>query len=318
MAMQCTTCGEHAGHGLLRFLVGRLASPLAQELAVLVEHHDAPVAVAVGDVDVAVARIDHDGRTACGAGRAPRCCPRRAACRRPNRTCRACRSAAAAFRPGAYFWTMASPLPATQTFLSAIDEAAVDRAGHRGLIAPGADHVAVDVELDDRGRRDRGFLLLVGDVAPVDHVDVVLLARADAAELAGDPVLRQVLRPGWRRPRISARSGPAPAASPNANDSAAADAASRAMLFMVSPPNSDDPSLEFLAAEIDRFDAAHVGDVVERIAVSTRRSAALPLASVPKSLSMPSISELFFENATMICIGVRPASRISSICRCSK
>ena len=64
---------------------------------------------------------------------------------------------------------------------------------------------------------------------------------------------------------------------------------------------------ELLAAEIDRLDAAHVGDVVERIFGSTSRSAALPLASVPKSLSMPSISELFLENDWMICIGVRPA-----------
>jgi hypothetical protein len=77
-----------------------------------------------------------------------------------------------------------------------IDETAVDRARDGGLIAPRSDHVAVGVELDDRGRGDRRLLFLVGDIAPVDHVDVVLRAGADAAKLAGDPALRQVLRPG--------------------------------------------------------------------------------------------------------------------------
>src|SRR5436190_7322233 len=75
---------------------------------------------------------------------------------------------------GPYFWS-----------LVAVDEAAVDRARDGLLVAPRSDHVAVGVELDDRGRRDRGLLLLVGDVAPVHDVDGVLLAHADAAELAG-------------------------------------------------------------------------------------------------------------------------------------
>src|SRR5262245_28805696 len=51
--------GEHAGRAAAGLLLGGLASPLPQELAVLVEHRDAAVAVAVGDVDVAVAGIDH-------------------------------------------------------------------------------------------------------------------------------------------------------------------------------------------------------------------------------------------------------------------
>ena len=54
--------GEDAGCAFLCFLVGCLAAPLAQELSVFVEHHDAAVAVAVGDIDVAVGRIDHDRR----------------------------------------------------------------------------------------------------------------------------------------------------------------------------------------------------------------------------------------------------------------
>src|SRR5204862_4341474 len=51
--------GERAGRGTLGFLVRCLPSPLPQELAVLIEYGDAPVAVTVGDVDVAVAGIDH-------------------------------------------------------------------------------------------------------------------------------------------------------------------------------------------------------------------------------------------------------------------
>jgi hypothetical protein len=53
-------------------------------------------------------------------------------------------------------------------------------------------------------------------------------------------------------------------------------------------------------AEVNRLKRAHVGDVLERVFDKIRRSAALPLASVPNSLSMPSISELLFENAWMI------------------
>jgi hypothetical protein len=40
--------GEHAGHAVLDFLRRPLAAPLAQEFAVLVEHHYAAVAVAIG------------------------------------------------------------------------------------------------------------------------------------------------------------------------------------------------------------------------------------------------------------------------------
>ena len=40
--------------------------------------------------------------------------------------------------------------------------------------------------------------------------------------------------------------------------------------------------------------------------MSTSRSAAFPTPSVPKSLSMPSISELLFENDWITCIGVKP------------
>src|SRR5262249_58347490 len=59
-----------------------------------------------------------------------------------------------------------------------IDEAAMDRAGNRGLVAPRSDHVAVGVESDDRRRGDRRLLLLVGDVAAVYHLDLVLRAPA--------------------------------------------------------------------------------------------------------------------------------------------
>ena len=256
--------GEHAGDVLLGFLLGRLASPLPQEFAGLVEHRDAPVAVAVGDVDVAVARIDHDPRRhvelvlrGVVALAAPRAVDR------------------VEFALGAdlqqqlavrrVFLDDAVGIAGDIDILVAVDEAAVDRVGHRVLVAPGADDVALHVELDDRRRGDRGFLLLVGDVAPVDHVDVVLLGRADAAELAGDPVLRQFLGPAGIDCEFAARSGRCAGTRPSASGSAAAETASRMKLLMVSLPASDVSLLEFLAAEIDGLDTAHVGDVVERI-----------------------------------------------------
>jgi hypothetical protein len=45
---------------------------------------------------------------------------------------------------------------------------------------------------------------------------------------------------------------------------------------------------------------------------STSRSAALPLASVPNSLSMPRASEVPFEKDWITCIGVRPDCTIMS------
>ena len=51
---------ERAARAGLDFLLRRLLSPLAQELSVAVEHRHAPVAVSVGDVDIAVRGIDDD------------------------------------------------------------------------------------------------------------------------------------------------------------------------------------------------------------------------------------------------------------------
>lgn len=48
------------------------------------------------------------------------------------------------------------------------------------------------------------------------------------------------------------------------------------------------------------------------------RSANLPLASVPNSLSMPRAYEKPFENDWITCIGVKPDCTISSISRCSE
>src|SRR5258706_15346033 len=53
---------ENGGRTLLGFLPGRLPSPLPQKFPVAIEHRDAAVAVALGDVNVAVGGVDHNGR----------------------------------------------------------------------------------------------------------------------------------------------------------------------------------------------------------------------------------------------------------------
>src|SRR3954452_15122836 len=63
---------------------------------------------------------------------------------------------------------------------------------------------------------------------------------------------------------------------PSANGSAAADTASRMKPLMVSLPLRI-LLLEFLAAEIDRLDAAHVRDVVERITAEHQQIRGLAL-----------------------------------------
>src|SRR5690242_5982939 len=52
--------GENAPGPCPGFLVGSLSAPLPQELSGLVEYRHPPVAVAVRDVDIAVARVDGD------------------------------------------------------------------------------------------------------------------------------------------------------------------------------------------------------------------------------------------------------------------
>src|SRR5258706_9373436 len=53
---------ERGGNTRRGFLSGRLPSPLPQKFPVAIEHRDAAVAVTVGDVNVAVRGIDHNGR----------------------------------------------------------------------------------------------------------------------------------------------------------------------------------------------------------------------------------------------------------------
>ena len=132
------------------------------------------------------------------------------------------------------------------------------------------------IELDDRRRRRRGFLLFVGDVAAVDDIDVVASASMQTpprrpviqspgrsfGQFASTSKCGTVLgRPGRRRFR-KRRQSPQRLRRGGASSWFAS-------LF------------EFLAAEIDGIERAHVEDVVERVLVSTSRSAALPSVSVP-------------------------------------
>ena len=80
--------------------------------------------------------------------------------------------------------------------VGAVNHAAVYGSWNRRFIAPGGGNVAARIEFDDRWRRDRRLLFLVGDIAPVDHVNVVATIDAHASELAGNPTLGQVFGPG--------------------------------------------------------------------------------------------------------------------------
>ena len=126
---------------------GAGGTPLAQELALGVEDDDAVVAVAVGDVDIAVERIDRDvgglvqhrGAAVQAGGLAARPVARRAAAdlqqERPVPRPLLDHAAAAAGDP--------------QVAL-VVDEAAVDADRQYVRIAPGLHDVAFLVVLDDR------------------------------------------------------------------------------------------------------------------------------------------------------------------------
>jgi hypothetical protein len=72
--------------------------------------------------------------------------------------------------------------------------------------APGAQQIAVGIELEHRRRGHAAFrarrgerctLLVVGERArTMDHPDVALAVDGDAADLAEDPVVRQRFWPG--------------------------------------------------------------------------------------------------------------------------
>ena len=180
--------GEHARHRLLRFLVGRLPSPLPQELAVLVEHHDAAVAIAVGDEDIAVVGIDHDrGRHVELVLRGILALALAGAVDRIE--LEALADLQDELPGGIVLLDHRIAVAGDPDIAREVDKAAMDRARHGLLVAPRGDDVAGRIELDDRRGGGRGLLLLLGDVGAVDDEDVVALGiHTDAAEPPGDPV----------------------------------------------------------------------------------------------------------------------------------
>src|SRR5262249_26019832 len=76
-----------------------------------------------------------------------------------------------------------------------IDGAAVNGVRNSGRISHRANDVSGRIEHDDRRRLQRSFLLLVGDVTPVDDDHVIVEIDATTAELPRDPPLRQRLGP---------------------------------------------------------------------------------------------------------------------------
>ena len=72
-----------------------------------------------------------------------------------------------------------------------VDYAAVSRVRHRFPVAEGIHNLAIGIELDERRSLPGDFSLLVRYVVPIDDKHVILIVHADAAYLAGDPILGQ-------------------------------------------------------------------------------------------------------------------------------
>src|SRR5262249_14313246 len=130
----------------------RLPAPLAQKLAAAVEHGDAPVAIAVGNIDVAVAGIDRDTRRIeelLGAG---------IEAGGPPGPIGGIETAALADlqqQPaiGSIFLDDAVAVACDVEIVVAVDHATMNRARHDIALPPGGDEIAGGIELHDRRRR---------------------------------------------------------------------------------------------------------------------------------------------------------------------
>ena len=151
-----------------------------------------------------------------------------------------------------YFWMMPSPLAPTHTLLSRSKVQPWMEFGDHLRVAPGVDQRAGGVEHQDGRGLLGGFFFFVGDVAAVDYYDVIVGVGADAAELAGDPAGGQGLGPGG----IDFKLGRILRAALPARRLSSKPARGVLLMWLL---------FKFFAAEVDGFDVAHVGDIVERI-----------------------------------------------------
>jgi hypothetical protein len=195
-------CAADAG---FHFLRRRLPAPLPQEFAVSIEHHHAPVAVAIGKVNVTVFRIAGDAR------RLVEPVVARVQVLAPLCAVDGIEHALLAdlhqeFSVVGVFLHHAVAVGRDPDVVVLIDRAAMWRRGQHVPIAPRTDHLAFQVEDHHRRRPQAGFLFLLRDVAAIDDEHVVVVVNVYTRELPGNPAFRQRLGP----PRIdyeSRRSG---------------------------------------------------------------------------------------------------------------
>jgi hypothetical protein len=205
--IDCAVIGQR--HAVHRVHVGD--SPLAQEIPVRIEHHDAAVAGAaftVGDVDIAVLPIDLNtrGRGEAGGVRVER--------RALDGTVGGVEhplaadlleklaavmgvfldhAARRACDPDIVVRVeMAGVQSELDWTISQARDSALDKIG----IAPGMDHLAGRVELDHERREMPGIEFAIQDVLTIEKEHVVLRIDAVAAETTRDPQVREGLWEG--------------------------------------------------------------------------------------------------------------------------
>ena len=179
----------------LRFFLRRLVPPLPHEFSVAVEHRHATISVAVGHVDFAVGRIDHN------PGGIEELSATHVLILRLARAVFAVEYAALSnlhqqLAVVAPLLDDAVAVAGQPDVALSIDETPMNNPGHRVRVAPGIDEIAREVEDQDGRRLLRGLGLLFRNVAPVGDDEVVMGIDADAAGAPDNPTLGQRFRPG--------------------------------------------------------------------------------------------------------------------------
>ena len=189
---------EHAAHAGLVFRLSGLPAELADVVPVLVEDHDAAVAVAVSDIHVPVGRIHREAR---------RLVQQRMARIQRSALSRAVRRVELPF--GA---DLQQQFAVTGIFLGdrirvaaypyialVIEVAVVDSARNDLWISPGIDDVALRIKLDHRRRGFPDLFFLgrqgIGVGGPVHDENMVIGIDARAAHISRHPIIRQRLGP---------------------------------------------------------------------------------------------------------------------------
>ena len=169
-------------------------TPLAQKLSLSIEHRDAAIAIAVGNVDIAVGWIDDHagGIEELRAAGVESLALRRSVRRVEDASLSDLQKQLPVVAP---FLDDAVAVACQPDVVLVIDEAAVDDAGHCVRVAKGMNQVAGEIEDQNRRRLKGGLSLLSGDVTTVGDDEMIVRIGADAAGPADDPFVGQRLWP---------------------------------------------------------------------------------------------------------------------------